>query len=226
MLGLGNSMQRVKLNTFLMFYCLLCTSFAAVVAVGAEPRSELYEFTVYLDDKPIGEQRLKLTRAEQDLYIETTANFKVKVFGITVFKYTHNMQEKWQNNCVVSLTAFTDSNGEQSKIEVIETEKASKYCVSMSKERQLSGCIRTFAYWQRDLLEHSQLLNVQTGELNPGRLQRQADQDYLQLWQLKLPEQALLIGYQQADWQSLESSIDGKRTIRYIRKNLNSSTVQ
>ena len=45
---------------------------------------------------------------------------------------------------------------------------------TLDRERRISGCVRSFAYWDRSLLEHGKL-NAQTGQTPIARLERLGD---------------------------------------------------
>ena len=72
-----------------------------------------WQFDVLLDDKPIGVHTFAVEDTGTQLRLETTASFDVKFLFITAFRYRHQNTEVWQDGCLSSIDAVTDSNGKE-----------------------------------------------------------------------------------------------------------------
>jgi hypothetical protein len=79
--------------------------------VAAESATRNWNFSVYLDDKPIGYHRFELRQQGEHSELRSTARFDVKVLFINAYKYVHDDSESWQSDCLQSMTASTDDNG-------------------------------------------------------------------------------------------------------------------
>ena len=185
-------------------------------------------FDVFLDDREIGFQRFTLTPTENGKRIETEAKFEVKFLRITAFVYDHRNTEVWRDGCLQTIDARTDSNGK--KQAVSGRDRGSMFVIASSEgERTLGDCVASFAYWDRDLLlQRQRLLNSQTGEYTPVRVSR------LGIGRVRLAERDLAveryaingkgidisIAYtvDSGEWVSLDSKLDGGRTLRYLRR--------
>jgi len=75
--------------------------------------STVWNFRVYLDDKPIGYHRFTLTRQGEEGELKSEARFDVKVLFINAYRYVHDATERWSGRCLKSMTARTDDDGER-----------------------------------------------------------------------------------------------------------------
>ncbi|MGB5725859.1 MAG: DUF6134 family protein, partial [Thiogranum sp.] len=143
--------------------CLMC-SFAALLPVTANASAEQkWNFTVYLDDTPIGHHDFSIRRAEGYEEIATHARFDVKFLKIPLFNYRHQNVEQWSNRCLKSISSTTDQNGKLFRVEGATRDEGFQVSTN-DGDITLPPCISTFAYWDKSFLESGQLLNSQTGE--------------------------------------------------------------
>lgn len=144
-------------------FCLLMLTVPAVHANSAdESRGKHWEFNVYLDGKPIGYHTFEVEEDGAREVLTTEASFDVKFLFVTAFRYRHQNTEVWNDGCLSSIDAATDSNGK--KFEVRGSAAVARFDLqSSSGSRALPSCVRTFAYWKPTVLSSSQLLNSQTG---------------------------------------------------------------
>jgi hypothetical protein len=184
-------------------------------------------FDVFLDDRAIGYQRFELSPAGDGTRIETQAEFKVKLLRITAFAYDHSNTELWRGGCLQSIDSRTDSNGK--KYMVSGRARGDLFVVATNDgESRLGDCVASFAYWDRDvLLQRQRLLNSQTGEYMPVRIDAlgldrvRIGQRDVAVERYALRGQGLDITLAYAvgggDWVALDSRLDGGRTLRYRR---------
>jgi Family of unknown function (DUF6134) len=199
------------------------TPVGATVADGVRKLS----FDVFLDDRAIGYQRFELAPAEGGTRIETQAAFEVKLLLITAFAYDHRNTEVWKGGCLQAIDSSTDSNGK--RYTVSGRARGSAFVVATGAgERSLGDCVASFAYWDKEvLLQRQQLLNSQTGEYVPVRIDSlgtdrvRIGQRDVAVERYALRGQGLDITLAYAvgggDWVALDSRLDGGRTLRYRR---------
>jgi hypothetical protein len=202
-------------------------SFAMPVGATATEGVRELNFDVFLDDREIGFQRFTLTPTDDGTRIETQAKFAVKVLRITAFEYDHRNTEFWRNGCLQTIEARTDSNGR--KQAVSGRDRGSTFVVATaSGEQTLGDCVASFAYWDRRVLrERQQLLNSQTGEYTPVRIEplgagsvRVGGRDVkVERYAIRGKGIDISVAYAagSSDWIALDSKLDGGRTLRYRR---------
>lgn len=223
----------------LKFLCATLIAFGSVTTIASEKLTrqfaqQNYNFNVLLDNKPIGFHEYSFEAQGQRLSIESQASFDVKVLFINAFKYRHNSQESWQENCVEELAASTNSNGKQQ--DVLGLQLGDRFKIdSLLGPEEVDGCVQTFAYWNPHILQAESLLNMQTGEYVPievtplgyeklnlpegefmtAKYRLQSGADFsgkpvdITLWYAKDTMQ----------WLALESVAKGKRKLRYELSN-------
>lgn len=125
-----------------------------------------WRFAVYLDEREIGEHRFTLAPRTDGVHVSIDAQFRVKFLFINAYEYAHQNYEVWRGECLHSIHAQTDDNGD---VQFVRGTRDGEYMTLLTHTgaQQLPGCVRSFAYWDPDLLESTHLLNAQTGELLP-----------------------------------------------------------
>ena len=140
---------------------LSLTSLSASAAVD-----QRFHFEVLLDDKPIGEHRFEIDVSGEQKRVTSRADFEVDFLFITAYRYRHRSNELFHNGCLERLSSTTNDNGTRYQIDGSLSDGA--FRVDRGQEvEQFGSCVKTFAYWDPAILEQPQLLNPQTGELEP-----------------------------------------------------------
>ena len=137
------------------------TSFAT--AADSDDLQQSWNFKVLLDDKPIGYHQVRIDRDANRKAVHTKAEFDVRFMFIPVYSYVHDTRETWENGCLVNITSTTDDNGDDFFI----NSKPLNQRLELETQDGIStfdGCVRTFAYWDIEMLQSTHLLNTQTGE--------------------------------------------------------------
>jgi len=189
-----------------------------------QPRQ--WNFDVYLDDREIGFHRFQLSDSAEGLRLQTHAEFEVKFLAITVYAYEHRNAEIWQGGCLRSIEARTDSNGEHHRVSGVARDGQLVVSTAAGVQR-LDDCVATFAYWDRRLLERQRLLNSQTGEYLPVKLERLGDGSVLlgdrsvavQRYALSAEKMDIELAYavDSGEWVALDSRIESGHLLRYRR---------
>jgi len=215
-----------RFSLFALVASLAVIPAVPVVAAAGDSARKL-SFDVFLDDSAIGYQRFVLASAGDGMRIETRAEFEVKLLWITAFEYDHRNTELWRDGCLQAIDARTDSNGKQ--YAVSGRAQGSTFVVDTNGgERQLGGCVASFAYWDSKLLtQRRELLNSQTGEYVPVRIDS-LGRDRIRIGEREVPVERYSLKGKEIDitlaydagsgeWVALDSRLEGGRTLRYRR---------
>lgn len=187
--------------------------------------SRQMNFTVYLDDKEIGYHRYELTNTGSAKQVIAEAEFEVNFLFITAYRYRHRNTETWRGDCLQRIRSETNANGELHQVEGEQTDEGFELR-TMDGQSQPGDCIKTFAYWNPEILTSNKLLNSQTGELIPVRLQELPVESKQIMGEMVPVLRYQLIGegvelelwYGRDDsWLGLESKTANGRTLRYVR---------
>jgi hypothetical protein len=209
---------------------LVAAGALSVISITSAAAAETYQadwrFEVLLNDKPIGFHSFSLTGQGERQTLTTEAQFDVKFLFINAFRYRHDNTETWGNGCLDSINATTDSNGDFLSVRGQRFENS--FRLEAGPAEPLRGeCIRTFAYWNPDILDSSRLLNSQTGELEEVTFNRES-LDIVIIngksveairYRLLAESGAITLWYSNDEsrrWLALEAPAKGGRTLRYI----------
>jgi len=202
--------------------------FSLVVSAGAvtapdEGKAESWKFKVYLDDSEIGYHNFLLTEQDGRQQLTTEAEFRVKFLFITAYKYEHFNEETWQGDCLQEIRSETDANGKKFAVRGVQSPDGFEVEADNSRN-QVNGCVKTFAYWNPDILEEPELLNSQTGEILPVTIEPVAletltvrgEETPAQRYRVLAKNMELDIWYSEdRRWLALESTVKGGRKLRY-----------
>lgn len=224
----NNLMFRAALAGYLLMLLLLAGPGQAATADTRE-----YRFRVLLDDDPIGTHSFRVKSDAGRDVVEINADFAVKFIGITVYSYDHDNREMWRDGCLERIESSTDDNGDKFAVDGMD-QGASFQLSTQDGERQLDAdCVMSFAYWNRDYLAQSRLLNSQDGEylevdVESGGVERlRFDQREVSAERYRLRNRErdvdITVWYaqQSGEWLGLESRVDG-RVIRYLPEGVGS----
>ena len=221
--------RRCKLTgRILKILCVPFLSATAAVTAGAAAiagngDSTAWNFRVYLDDSEIGYHNFSLTDEGGVRRLTTEAEFEVRFLFITAYRYEHVNQETWQGDCLQDIRSETDANGR--KFEVSGMQGPGGFELEVADGRnEVPGCVKTFAYWNPDILDEPELLNSQTGEIVPVQVEAVAldtltvrgKETPAQRYRLLAKNMELDIWYsEEGRWLALESTVKGGRKLRY-----------
>ncbi len=190
--------------------------------------SESWNFRVMLDDTPIGYHKVDVNRMDNTKTVHTRANFDVRILFIPVYSYEHETRERWEGDCLVDISSRTDDNGDNYFISSMQQEQQLAV-ETRSGTRSLDGCVRTFAYWDVNLLKSERLLNTQTGEYEPvsvtdlgtGMLSIDGEQIEARHYRLYADGLSIDLWYtKDMHWLALESVTESGAVLRYLPENL------
>lgn len=208
----------------LTLFTLFLTELSLATTTAQNGKQQSWNFRVMLDDEPIGTHKVRVDSSDGNISVHTIANFDVRILFIPVYSYAHEAKESWNDGCVVNINSNTDDNGERYFI------KSTRDMQSLSLSThdgaaQINGCVRTFAYWDINLLKSDRLLNTQTGEYLPvsitdlgiGTLDIDGKQVQARSFRLVAEEMTIDLWYtEDLRWLALESVTDRGSVLRYL----------
>lgn len=213
------------MNRWLTFpAAIVLGAFAGIALAGMATEASL-NFRVLLDGKPIGQHRFELRGEGEAREVTSQADFKVGFLFLDVYRYRHTATERWRGDCLESLEARTDDNGDIKTVSV--TPGDAGLTVRSTRSRAVyPGCVRSFAYWNPKILEGGRLLNAQTGDYLPVQVRPQGEDPIPVNGRIEPARRYKLSGKdididlwytRERQWAALESRIKNGRVLRYER---------
>jgi len=217
----------MKSRNILWLALLWLSSAGGWLQAAPVPEQDLV-FRVLLDGDPIGYHRFHVKHIDERQTIDIDAKLKVTFLGIPVYRYQHRNRETWQQGCLASIVSSTVDGGDDFYIEGRDIGRQFELSTQDGDAEIDAGCVMSFAYWDREFLQQSKLLNAQNGEYLPVEISAQGV-DELQVngstvsasrHRLLNTDRGIDISVWHAvddgRWLSLESRVDGGRVIRYL----------
>ena len=184
-------------------------------------------FDIYLNEDPIGVHRVQIDEAINERRVKVEAQMAVEFLFLTAFSYQHRADEVWQGDCISTLQTQTNEDGELFRVEAERIGDALNL-TTQDQKRRLEGCIRTFAYWNPDLLDQAYLLNTQNGayeaarliELTPQPLRFNGKQYGSRHYRLEVGDDIRIFLWYDQDrsWRALQTEVSKGRVLRYVRQ--------
>lgn len=203
---------------------LMFTTLGLMTGLATANESKHFNFKVFLDDKEIGQHTFVVSLQNKEIVVTSEARFNVKFWFISAYTYLHTSNEIWRGDCLHTIEASTDDNGDSLFVRGSQKDQ-SLQLQTHAGNKTLQGCIRTFAYWNPALLSDTHLLNVQTGEVEPVtfRLLGEStitvrDQAVTALhYRIENPGFSIDLWYSRTqEWLALESTTNNGARLRYL----------
>lgn len=216
-----NGLMKSVLMSFSLFAVFVMAGLSFDVQANTERQ---WQFRVFLDDREIGYHRVRMTPEADGRRVSVEANFKVKVLFITAYRYEHQTEELWKGSCLANIDSRTDDNGKELYIQS-QAGTSALMVETHDGAQELEGCIRSFAYWDPELLKTNRLLNTQTGEYQAvevvelGESPIEIDGELVEALQYRIliEDSSIDLWYTpEMDWLALQSITDGGYRIRYL----------
>jgi hypothetical protein len=179
-----------------------------------------------LNEKKIGYHRVTIKPEESQKIVETESSFNVKILMLSVYQYRHTAREVWRDNCLAKILTRTDDNGK--KLFVNGERQRNQFEVeSTDGIRTIRGCVKSFAYWNPELLEAEYLLNSQNGNYHAVKVIRKG-KDAIQLgdkaflsYHIQIVSEKFTIDLwysSKNEWLALSTTTERGEKLRYERR--------
>ncbi len=211
------------MNNRMCFVSLILALLTVSPGFAAAETSRVWNYNALLDGKPIGSHRFVVYGEGPEIRLESDASFLVKILFVEVYRYKHKAREQWRGDCLQSIDSETRENSNNFKVD--GTNRDGRFrLITLKGDKTLEGCIMGFAYWNPLILKQSRLLNAQTGDYLPLRVESLGVQN-LQVrgietranrYSLHADKLKIDVWYKDdREWVALESETEGGRILRY-----------
>lgn len=211
-------------NVPILFFALALIN-AASASTDSEANDKQLNFKVFLDANEIGYHRVNIQPTNKGEQISIESKFDVKFLFFNAYSYLHTAEEQWKNECLESIKSETIEN----KDEMFVRSKSTTDGIAISShqaETSLTGCIKSFAYWDYQRLDSKRLLNAQTGEYVRAKFsalgeviyEREGNSVTAKKFLLQAEDAEINLWYSlDNEWLALQTEVKGGRVLAYHR---------
>lgn len=150
---------------------LVCVAFLFAASAGAAssqgiPANGTLEFAVVRQGSEIGYHRINFRRDGNRLTVDISVDTRVRVLGITVYRFVHTSQEVWQGDRLMALKSETDDDGTPHVLS-LAMDGAALHGVHNGMPVVVHGDQIPISLWNPTELRRDQLLNSIHGGVMP-----------------------------------------------------------
>lgn len=204
------------------FLMLLVSLIFSSQILAEEQRS--WRFKALLGDREIGEHVFTVSTDDRQTRVLSQAQFEVKFWLFKAFSYRHEAREHYDGNCLTALESDTKTGGDTYQVRAAQNGDETLQISVQSQQpstQTLAGCHLSFAYWHPAMVERSNLINSQTGELVAVQTSLTNMTTYAGIaaneYSIKGQDLDIRVFYDRDDgnWVGLESTLENGRKLRY-----------
>lgn len=124
------------------------------------PPQGRFIYTITRDGDPIGTQKLEFTAEGDDrLLVTTDVEIDVRVLGLSFYKFTQHIEERWEGGKLGSLLSKTVDDGEERLVELAREGDRLKGHYN-SKARDVDGDLIPSTLWHPEAVKQSAVLDT------------------------------------------------------------------
>ena len=135
-----------------------------------------YKFDIQRNGKKIGSHHLRFSQQGDTLMVNAKTRIKVKLLFLTLYEFTYDCTEVWDNQVLKKLDAVVNDNGK--KYTITGTAKDGTFIVKNNRNENaqvevISGLIFPTNHWHKKVIQQNRVLNTLTGYVNEVDITKQ-----------------------------------------------------
>lgn len=181
----------------------------------------------------IGEQSVEIRAgADGALQVAVDVDLRVRILGITAYRYTMRNRETWKRGRLISMDSRTDDDGDDDYVKAKAVGDKLEIDGSVFQGSVPGDAVST-TYWSKEFLNRKTWINSQTGvpievtaaHLGAGRVDAPSGPIATERWNVKGANLDVILHYAAAEWVSVEFDAGGEPAI-YIPTEIGSDFAQ
>ncbi len=133
-----------------------------------DPRASygaLVNYDIYRKNKRIGKHTVRFSNDGDTLIVNVESKITVTVLKVPVYRFNYQSTETWIDGELQQVTATTNDNGKQSRVEAVRT-GITMLLTDKAGKQSPSNVSYTSNHWNSDVLKSKELFNTLTGKAN------------------------------------------------------------
>ncbi|MEO1000056.1 MAG: DUF6134 family protein [Pseudomonadota bacterium] len=131
-------------------------------ALPASAGTAARDFAIRLDGDEIGEQSVRVQRIGQVVQVDIAIDIRVRILGISAYRYEMTNRELWRDGAVQSIASRTNDNGTDHRV-TAERESGGLRIAGTGFSGTIPGDVATTTYWTEEFLARRTWINTQDG---------------------------------------------------------------
>jgi len=123
------------------------------------------KFRVDRNGVPVGFHRIEFKKSDNSLIVKTHFELKISFLFFTAYQYSYRSESIWQGNCLISLAATTDDDGEVSVVQA-RLDKGQMTIKGPKGTITAQAGVYPTNHWHPGILSRDRILNTITGRMN------------------------------------------------------------
>ena len=145
-------------------FIVLILSFISFVSLGFPiPKDNIATFDVIRKNKIIGSAETSFSKSDENLFVKTIVNIKVKVLFISAYKFSQTSVEKWSDNEFIEFDGHTKFEDEREYFIKGKDTEENFVATGMDGELILDKNIMPLNYWNKAILNEKKVFDMQKG---------------------------------------------------------------
>ena len=128
-------------------------------------------FDVLRKGKKIGNYSTRFSVNGDKVSVQATMTLRVKILGITAYRYRYTSNETWQKNTLIKLTSRVDDNGKKTRVDGVI--KQNKFSWTGSRRNgSVAPPIFTTNHWHNEVLQNTKVFNTIIGRVDKVKVRK------------------------------------------------------
>jgi uncharacterized protein DUF6134 len=135
-------------------------------ATSNDGTSRPLRYIAYVDGERSGTQDIEFVSREQGITVMSSLCVGLDFAFVTLYRFRQSGQEDWKDGKLVAFEYVTYDDGDTSLVSAQRDGSGNFLVISQNGQRTVSGDAVPASFWNRGILDHSYIIDPQTGELS------------------------------------------------------------
>jgi hypothetical protein len=154
------------IRTILACVAFFLAAISDAAALEGIPANGTFDFAVMRQGSEIGYHRIVFRRDGNRLTVDISVDTRVRILGVTVYRFVHQSQEIWEGDRLIALKSETDEDGTPHVL-ALASNGAALQGVHNGKPVVVHGDQIPISLWNPTALRRDRLLNSIHGGVMP-----------------------------------------------------------
>ncbi len=157
-------MKKILLSIIILFF----TDFKAISHVDHYVNFNYLEYELFRNNKPIGYHKYDFNRKKDISSVNSEISFKIKKFGVEIYKYYAESEETYKNDQLIKFSAKTNQNNKKKYVNILFNKEDDDFLIDGSSYKgKASKNSIVGTWWNHQIVEAKEQISAVSGRLIP-----------------------------------------------------------